>query len=130
MLQLLDLLVELLNEIALSFDSDYYEWSSLTHLCRICQKRRDIVQPILFRKLDLRGKYKERTFTTQYLTLTYAIVRRPDLAQSVRILDMCIGKRLIPEGWDMSELQTAGLQYFTDMNEMGIHASLGRPLVE
>jgi hypothetical protein len=118
--QLLDLPVETLNEIALSFDNGYLRWTSLLHLCRTCQKLRDIVQPILFRELDLRERYKTSTLTNQFLAVTRAIIHRPDLAQSVRIVNMHLGRnfdnqRLIPRGLDLSDFQTAGLEYFTDM---------------
>lgn len=118
--QLLDLPVEILNEIVLNFVKDYYKSSLLLHLCMTCQKLRDIVQPILFRRLDIRETYKESAFTTRFLTMTRAIIHRPDLAQSVRMVDMNLGRnyknqRLIPRGLDFSDFQTAGLEYFTDM---------------
>ena len=90
--QLLDLPVEILNEIALSSVNDYYKWSFLLHLCMTCQKLRGIVQPILFRSLEIRETHKESKFTTQFLAITRAIIHRPDLAQSVRIVDMNLGR--------------------------------------
>jgi hypothetical protein len=65
-------------------------------------------------------KNKESTFTTQFLAVTRAIIHRPDLAQSIRIVDINLGRnfnnqRLILQGLDLSEFQAAGLNYFTDM---------------
>jgi hypothetical protein len=115
MSQLLDLPVELLHEITLYFNSDYKKWSSLSRLCRTCRKLRDIVQPILFHTLDLKRRYKEPTFTTQYLAITRAIIHRPTLAKSVRIVDICIGKRLILQNSDLAGFQITCLKDFTDI---------------